>query len=344
MPSQRVEKTMNALILTSGSLMAARILSAWLGAGHTVAALWIGSKKTAQFLRRDRALGRFAPSWSIAALTQRHGFPVVQNPRLAGWTEAESEIARLKADMLITAITHQIVPDRILALFGGRAVNFHPTILPHYRGAAPRIGMLIDGTAELYGGVTLHCLAHGIDEGDIIGVRKVPYEAASGFIDWDVRVACAAGNLVQNELEDYLRGGLLACPQAENEGSYRRVQRAERTLSGAKSALRCKWLCDQFAGSDLLRFRSERGERYVVSRFLGVIGPRTLAKPRIGKHRIEFDAADARVAVARPRGSARFVRLFSYWRAIVRTSRRGGLPRLLAGGAPQTYQSHKVMP
>ena len=310
---------MNALILTSGGLIAARILNAWLGAGHSVAALWIGAKKTKQFLRRDRALGRLAPSWSIAVLAGRYRIPVVENPRLAGWEEAESEIARLKADILITAITHQIVPERILALFGGCAVNFHPAILPHYRGPLPRMGMLLDGTAALYGGVTLHCLARRIDEGDIIGMREVPYDSSRGFIDWDVRLARAAGDLVTNELEHYLRGGLRACPQAEGEGSYRRVKREERTLSEAHSAVRCKWLCEQFAGTDWIRFRSETGDRYVVSRFLGALGPRTLAKPRIGKHRIEFDAADARVAVARPRGSEPLLRRFGYWRAIARS-------------------------
>jgi hypothetical protein len=80
-------------------------------------------------------------------------------------------------------MTHQIVPENILALFPGRAVNFHPAILPHYRGPNPRAGMILDGKADLYGGITLHCLSRGIDRGDIIAMRKVPTMlAAASFI------------------------------------------------------------------------------------------------------------------------------------------------------------------
>ncbi len=311
---------MNALILTSGGLIAARVLSAWLGAGHTVVALWIGAKEPAKVLGRDRALGLLARGWSIAALTRRHQIPVLPNPKLSS-PEAEAEIARLGADMLITAMTHQIVPERILARFPGRAVNFHPALLPHYRGPNPRIGMLLDGASGTYGGITLHCLARGIDEGDIIGARAVPYDAARGFVDWDVRLADAAGSLARSELQDYIGGHLSARAQVPKSGSYRKFAQAETSLSGAHSAFRIRWLCERLAGSNWLRFRATRGRKYSVSRFLGVLGPRTQEEPRIHRYRIEFDATDARVAVRRRRTLAWWLALFSYWRAIARASR-----------------------
>ena len=287
---------MNALVLTSGGLIAARILSSWLGAGHSVAAVWTGTKNPEQVLGRDRALGRLVGAWSMAALARRQHIPVLRNPKLSS-PEAETEIARLGADVLITAMTHQIVPERILARFPGRAVNIHPALLPHYRGPNPRIGMLLDGTAATYGGITLHCLARGVDEGDIIGARAVPYDAARGFIDWDVRLAAAAGDLAQIELRDYLNGNLSARPQVPQSGSYRKVGQGEATLSGAHSAARTKLLCDQLAGSEWLNFRAGHGRKDAVSRFLGEIGPRTQEEPLISRYRIEFDTADARVAV-----------------------------------------------
>lgn len=319
-PSRRSGEGMKAVILTSGGLIAARILSSWLGAGHSVAALWTGTKDPDHVLGGDRTLGLVAHAWSIAALVRRHSIPVLSNPKLSS-PEAEAEIARLGSDMLITAMTHQIVPERILAHFPGRAVNIHPALLPHYRGPSPRIGMLLDGTAGMCGGVTLHCLARGIDEGDIIGLRAVPYDVAHGFIDWDVRLAAAAGELVQNELQAYLRGDLRPHAQASRSGSYRRIGKDEQTLSGAHSAARTKLLCDRLAGSDWLRFRARSGRKYAVSRFLGEIGPRTQEEPRISRYRIEFDATDARVAVGRRRSLAWWLMLFSYWRAIARASR-----------------------
>jgi methionyl-tRNA formyltransferase len=327
---------MNALILTSGGLIAARILNAWLGAGHTVAALWTGTKAPAKVLGRDHALGLLAKGWSIASLARRRQISVLPNPKLSS-QEAEVEIARLGADVLITAITRQIVPESILARFPGRAVNFHPALLPHYRGPNPRIGMLLDGTAGTCGGVTLHCLARGIDEGDIVGARAVPYDAARGFVDWDVRLADAAGNLVRSELQEYLGGHLRARAQAPKSGNYRKVTQTEVTVSGARSASQIRWLCERLAGSDSLRFRvasehSQSGKKYAVSRLLGVLGPRTREDPRIRQSRIEFDATDARIAVERRRTPASWFRLFSYWRAIARASLSGEHGRRFAPG------------
>lgn len=191
---------MKALVLTSGGSIAAKILSAWLSTGNSVAALWAGSKDPQRILRRDRILGIAAPSWSISAIARQHDFPVLRNPTLSTWTEADSAIQRLGADVLITAMTHQIVPENVLALFPGRAVNFHPAILPHYRGPNPRAGMILDGKADLYGGITLHCLSRGIDRGDIIAIRKVPHNASRDFIYWDVCLARAAADLVRTDL------------------------------------------------------------------------------------------------------------------------------------------------
>ena len=53
------------------------------------------------------------------------------------WGDAETEIGQLGTDVLITAATDNIVPDNVLSLFPCRAVNFHGSLLPHYRGPNP---------------------------------------------------------------------------------------------------------------------------------------------------------------------------------------------------------------
>jgi methionyl-tRNA formyltransferase len=306
---------MRALFITSGRLIAAKVLHAWLATGNSAAALWIGSQNRRRFMQRDRWLGIAAPSWSISAMVRRYQIPLQRNPRLATWPKAAAAIQHINADVLITAMTFEIVPENILSLFPGRAVNFHPAILPHYRGPNPRTGMILDGTAELYGGITLHCLSRGIDKGDVIGVRKVPYEASRGFIHWDVSLARAAADLTQNELQHYLGGALTPCSQPAGAGSYRKVRATELTLSQRHSASHTKWLCDQLEG--WIRFRSRNGTRYAVSHFVRRLGPRTRQKEHISKFNIEFDAADARVNVARIRPWSRMVWGFRRWLAIV---------------------------
>ena len=312
---------MKALVLTSGGLVAAKTLSAWLSTGNSVAALWVGSKDPQRILQRDVTLGIAAPSWSISALARHHKFPVQQNPKLSTWTEVATAIQYLGADVLITAMTHQIVPENILALFSGRAVNFHPAILPYYRGPNPRAGMILDGKADRYGGITLHCLSRGIDEGDIIGIRKVPYDASRGFIHWDVCLARAAGDLVQNDLQSYLKGTLR--PQAQNteEGSYRKVSENEKTLSAEHSASRTKWLCDHLAAPGWVSFRSHSGKKYVVSHFIRRVGPRLFDSEKVGRITIEFDAADARVSILRRGTWTLLWQTVMYWVVIARTHR-----------------------
>jgi len=289
---------MNALILTSGGLIAAKIMSAWLQTGNSVAALWIGSKNLRRFLRRDRALGT---AWSAGTMARRHDIPVRRNPDLSTWTNADIAIRKLRTDVLITAVTGQIVPETILSLFPGRAVNFHGSVLPHYRGPNPRAAMILDEKADLHGGITLHCLSRGIDKGDVIGLRRIPYDAERGFIHWEVCLARAAGSLVRSELQSYLNGTLRPSPQAADSGNYRKVRSSELTLSSTSPAVRIKWLCDNLGASGQLRFCSQGKKIYRVSRFIRQIGPRTLEVEKIDKLAIEFDAADARVRVARHR-------------------------------------------
>jgi methionyl-tRNA formyltransferase len=218
-------------------------------------------------------------------------------------------------------MTHQIVPENILALFPGRAVNFHPAILPHYRGPNPRAGMILDGKADLYGGITLHCLSRGIDRGDIIAMRKVPHNASRGFIHWDVCLARTAADLVQTDLQSYLQGTLRPCAQDPAAGNYRKVSETEKTLSDAHSASRSKWLCDQLAAPGWVRFVSRTGKKYVVAHFVRRVGPRSFRPEKLGRFTIEFDAADARVSVLRRRLWTRLWQAVRYWVEIARTSR-----------------------
>ena len=279
--------------------MSARIVSAWLAGGNSVSGLWIGQKIPRRQFHADRLLGFAAPSWSLTALARKHRIPIETNPKLSS-KEAETALDRLNVDVLITAMTLEIVPRSILSRFECRAVNFHPALLPHYRGPDPRKGLVLDDKASLHGGVTLHCLSPEIDQGDIIGAREVAYEASDGFPGWDVKLARAASDLVKQELASYLQGNLRPTPQTKI-GSYRKLDEGEGMLSAEISAEKVKWLCDRFAGSGLLRLRTKGAEKkpYRVSAFLRKLGPRTEQACSIGAFSIDFDASDARVRVVR---------------------------------------------
>ncbi|TIL80847.1 MAG: hypothetical protein E5Y76_05970, partial [Mesorhizobium sp.] len=85
--------------------------------------------------KRYRAIpDRFFPGWDTASLIRHHGIPVRLCPRLKQWPEAVACVGETGADTLLTVMTHEIVPPSLLALFGNRAINVHPALLPHYKG------------------------------------------------------------------------------------------------------------------------------------------------------------------------------------------------------------------
>jgi methionyl-tRNA formyltransferase len=312
------------LFLTSGGLISAKIISAWISSGNSAAALWIGQKSSSTVLGRDRMLGAFAPSWSLSAAVRRYQIPVRSNPPLSEWADVSSVIKRLDADILIAAMTHQIVPASVLQQFCGRAVNFHPAILPQYRGPNPRLGMVLDGKAAICGGVTLHLLAPEIDRGAVLGVRSVPYDSEKGFVDWDVRQASAAADLVKTELQAYLNGALVPRPQSIGDGNYRRVLPDEVTLSDKHTAKHAEWMCQQLGVTGWIRFKPTGvcpEASLSVGRFVRRLGPRTFADYQINRFALEFDVADARVRVGRPWFWTRFLNLIRYISAISRTFR-----------------------
>lgn len=300
--------------------MAARIVNAWLAGGNSVSALWVGQKIHRRTFHEDRVLGLAAPSWSVTALARRHRIPIETHPKLSAWKDLDAALERLNADVLITAMTLEIVPRSVLERFEGRAVNLHPALLPHYRGPSPRIGMLLDDTASLHGGMTLHCLSPEIDKGDIVGSRAVPYDGTRGFITWEVRLARAAGDLVEHDLARYLRGKVTPTPQAAESGSYRRIDKTELTFSAEHSAERTKWLCDRLGDVGVLRLKSENAAEKPprVASFLRTLGPRSLRAQRLGTFTMDFDSADARVRVRRHFGGSQTI---GYLRAIAQTRR-----------------------
>lgn len=299
--------------------MGARIVHAWLAGGNSVSALWIGQKFQRRIFQDDRLLGLAAPSWSVTALARRHGIPIETHSKFSAWNEADAALDRLNADVLITAMTLEIVPRSVLSRFEGRAVNFHPALLPHYRGPSPRTGLILDDQASLHGGITLHCLSPEIDKGDVVGTRKVPYDAVQGFAVWDVRLARAAGDLVKRELGAYMRGEIAPTPQPA-PGSYRKIDKAELVLSAELPAEKAKWLCDRLGESGLVRLKAEsaRQKPLRVSSFQRKLGPPTSKPQQIGTFTVDFDCADARVRVGRHFAAAQTLR---YLRAIAHTRR-----------------------
>jgi methionyl-tRNA formyltransferase len=269
-------------------------LRGWLESGNSVAAFWTSANPPAR-----RRLGDvISPRWSVRRLLKNHGIPPVTVPRLRDWAEAEQEVAALGVDTLITCMTMMIVPPRLLDLFGGRAANLHPSLLPAYRGPSPVLGPLLDGNENTHAGVTVHVLSPGVDEGAIIAQTALPYDAAGRrYPVWVAQHAAACRQLAREALPAYLEGRLEARPQVG--GFYRKVtNEAEITAHLTLAEVR-RMLGAAGASRRIVVPLASRARPVSVRAVHRVLGPATGEAPVLKTLAVALDLADARVVLAR---------------------------------------------
>jgi len=96
--------------------------------------------------------------------------PVLQPGRLKN-SEPLEWVRRLAPDLLVLAFVTDFVPKEMIALstFGG--INYHPSLLPKYRGGSAINWAIIKGETET--GVTIHQIDDGVDTGPIVLQQKV---------------------------------------------------------------------------------------------------------------------------------------------------------------------------
>lgn len=77
-------------------------------------------------------------------------------------------------DLAISFGYRHLIRDAALEAWRDRLINLHVSLLPWNRGADPNFWAAHDGTP---GGVSIHYIDEGIDTGDLIAQREVPFEA-----------------------------------------------------------------------------------------------------------------------------------------------------------------------
>jgi len=75
-------------------------------------------------------------------------------------------------ELIVLAFVTDIIPKAIIDIPKYKAINYHPSLLPKYRGGSAINWAIINGETET--GVTIHYIDAGIDTGDIIIQERVP--------------------------------------------------------------------------------------------------------------------------------------------------------------------------
>ena len=143
---------------------------------------------------------RLSHARRAAALSRRHGLPAL----LAADVNTDEFHARLATDAhgIITGF-NQIFRRATIERFR-TLVNFHPSLLPYYRGPVPSTWCLRHG--ERSSGYTLHRVTERIDDGEILYQEAVPTDGVPTAEALDRRIAEAGAPTLRCWLE-HLRSG-----------------------------------------------------------------------------------------------------------------------------------------
>ncbi|MBI1947037.1 MAG: hypothetical protein HYS27_15175 [Deltaproteobacteria bacterium] len=220
------------------SVFSVRPLQAMLRAGHDVRFVMrpIGplATRTHAVLRRHRGfdvavrrlLGR-----GDGDAARRDPFTVAADADIPAWIVGNASapaavrlVERERVDILVIAFFNQLLKPAVLAAARYGAVNLHPSRLPAYRGPAPLFWTYRDGADE--SGLTVHRVAPGEDDGDILAQTAVP-------------VPCGLpGEELVDTLAEHAEGSLVAVLAALERGT------AVGTPQDASRATRAPRPCD----------------------------------------------------------------------------------------------------
>jgi len=118
------------------------------------------------------------------------------------------------ADIIISVLYDKILnPTQVK---NKKCFNFHPGILPEYRGTGIFSWILIN--KEKKAGVTLHLIDKGIDTGDIIEIREFLISKDDTAYSLFLRSEQIIYKMFQDWFCDILNGKFTAVPQNLNDG------------------------------------------------------------------------------------------------------------------------------
>ena len=87
------------------------------------------------------------------------------------YKELEKEILAFRPDYFLSVYGRRIIPQNILNLVKDSAINFHPSLLPDYKGCFSCPWVIING--ETHTGITIHEMIEEVDAGKILHQEKV---------------------------------------------------------------------------------------------------------------------------------------------------------------------------
>ncbi|MHB1127005.1 MAG: methionyl-tRNA formyltransferase [Bacillota bacterium] len=110
------------------------------------------------------------PAQPVVDAATKLGIPVLRthdfsSPDVVNW------IKSLNPDLFVLAFVTDFIPLEVIGIATHGGINYHPSLLPKYRGSSAMNWTVINGEEE--SGVTVHFIDDGLDTGPILLQEKV---------------------------------------------------------------------------------------------------------------------------------------------------------------------------
>lgn len=128
------------------------------------------------------------------------------------------ELKALAPDLIVVVAYGKLLPQKVLDLPQHGCVNMHASILPELRGAGPVQWSILNHCKET--GVTAMYMTAGMDEGDMIEVRRTPIDPNETGAELMDRLAVIAAGLACDTIDAITNGTVTRCCQCHEKATY----------------------------------------------------------------------------------------------------------------------------
>ena len=153
----------------------------------------------------------------VKAFAQEKGLPVFQ-PKHFKDPETVEALRSLGPALIVVVAYGRILPQPVLDVPEKGCINMHASILPELRGAGPIQWSILQHKAET--GVTAMYLTAGMDEGDIIEIRRTPIDPMETGAELMERIGQIAAGLAVDTIASIEAGTATRTPQDHTRATY----------------------------------------------------------------------------------------------------------------------------
>lgn len=132
--------------------------------------------------------------------------------------ETVEQLQKLAPDIIVVVAYGKLLPQNVLDIPPLGCVNMHASILPQLRGAGPVQWSILNHCEET--GVTAMYMSAGMDEGDMIEIRRTPIDPMETGAELMERLAEIAAQLACDTIDALVEKRAVRTPQNASEATY----------------------------------------------------------------------------------------------------------------------------